>query len=104
MFCSIPASHKNPTYFKDPEKFDPSRFEGDGSIPYSYAPFGGGPHMCPGKVYARIKILVYMHNLVTKFSWEQIFPDEQMACDPMSRPAKGLPVRLYPHKSSTALF
>ncbi|XP_065851131.1 beta-amyrin 28-monooxygenase-like [Euphorbia lathyris] len=93
------ATHKSAEYFPEPEKFDPSRFDGNKTIvPYSYVPFGGGAHMCPGKEYARISILVLMHNVVTKFKMEKVFPDEKVIGLPVLRPAKGLPVRLYPNQ------
>ncbi|XP_048421241.1 beta-amyrin 28-monooxygenase-like [Pyrus x bretschneideri] len=93
------GTHKNPEYFPNPENFDPSRFQGDGPAPFSYVPFGGGAPMCPGREYARFKILVFMHNLVTRFRWEKVFPDEKMIMDPILVPTKGLPIRLYPHAS-----
>ena len=42
------STHKNPEYFPDPEKFDPSRFEGNGPAPCTFVPFVGGPRVCPG--------------------------------------------------------
>ncbi|XP_058228575.1 beta-amyrin 28-monooxygenase-like isoform X1 [Rhododendron vialii] len=92
------STHKNPEYFPDPERFDPSRHEGDGPLPYSFVPFGGGPRMCPGMEYARLEILTFLHNLVTKFRWEKVFPDEKIIIDPIPLPARGLPIRLHPHK------
>ncbi|XP_074310791.1 beta-amyrin 6-beta-monooxygenase-like [Silene latifolia] len=66
-------TNTDPTYFKDPEKFDPSRFEEEGaSVPYTYVPFGGGPRMCKGNEFARILLLVFLHNVVTKFRLEEI--------------------------------
>ncbi|KAG8373908.1 hypothetical protein BUALT_Bualt11G0074200 [Buddleja alternifolia] len=84
-------------FFPEPQKFDPSRFEGFGPAPYTFVPFGGGPRMCPGKEYARLIILVFMHHIVKRFKWEKIIPDEKIVVDPMPFPAKGLPIRLYPH-------
>ncbi|XP_040997513.1 beta-amyrin 28-monooxygenase-like [Juglans microcarpa x Juglans regia] len=99
LYWSANSTHKNPDYFPEPQKFDPSRFEGRGPAPYTYVPFGGGPRMCPGKEYARLEILVFMHHLVKRFKWDKLIPDEKIVVDPMPIPAKGLPVRLFPHKA-----
>ncbi|KAJ7973663.1 Cytochrome P450 [Quillaja saponaria] len=99
LYWSANSTHKSPDYFPEPDKFDPTRFEGNGPAPYTFVPFGGGPRMCPGKEYARLEILVFMHNLVKRFKWEKLVPDEKIVVDPMPIPAKGLPVRLYPHKA-----
>ncbi|CAJ2676381.1 unnamed protein product [Trifolium pratense] len=99
LYWSVNSTHKNPECFPMPEKFDPTRFEGNGPAPYTFVPFGGGPRMCPGKEYARLEILVFMHNLVKRFKWEKLIPDEKIIVDPFPIPAKGLPIRLYPHKA-----
>ncbi|XP_065870089.1 beta-amyrin 28-monooxygenase-like [Euphorbia lathyris] len=97
LYWSTHSTHRNPECFKEPEKFDPSRFEGSGPAPYTFLPFGGGPRMCPGKEYARLEILVFMHNLVKKFKWEKLLPQENIIVDPLPIPANGLPIRLHPH-------
>ncbi|XP_060210030.1 beta-amyrin 28-monooxygenase-like isoform X1 [Lycium barbarum] len=99
LYWSASSTHKNLEFFPEPEKFDPSRFEGSGPAPYTFVPFGGGPRMCPGKEYARLEILVFMHHLVKRFKWEKVIADEKIVVDPMPVPAKGLPVRLYPHRA-----
>ncbi|XAR57666.1 hypothetical protein NMG60_11025907 [Bertholletia excelsa] len=99
LYWSAHSTHRNPTYFADPEKFDPSRFEGNGPAPYTFVPFGGGPRMCPGKEYARLEILAFMHNLVKRFKWEKLLSQEKIVVNPMPIPEKGLPVRLYPHNT-----
>ncbi|XP_057793435.1 beta-amyrin 6-beta-monooxygenase-like [Salvia miltiorrhiza] len=94
------SSHMNPEYFPEPEKFEPSRFEGSGPPPYTFVPFGGGPRMCAGKDYARVAILVFMHNLVTRFRLEKVIPDEKMVFHATRAvPAHGLPIHLHPHSN-----
>jgi cytochrome P450 family 26 subfamily A len=97
LYWSANSTHKNAAYFPEPEKFDPNRFEGKGPAPFTFVPFGGGPRMCPGKEYARMEILVFVHNLVRRFKWEKIIPQENIIVDPLPIPAKGLPIRLFPH-------
>ncbi|KAJ4963289.1 hypothetical protein NE237_023228 [Protea cynaroides] len=97
IYWSAISTHKNPKYFPDPEKLDPSRFEGSGPAPYTYVAFGGGPRMCPGKEYARLEILVFVHHVVNRFKWEKILPDEKIIVDPLPMMAKGLPVHLRPY-------
>ncbi|KZV26814.1 hypothetical protein F511_06661 [Dorcoceras hygrometricum] len=97
LYWSSNSTHLNPDIFPDPRKFDPSRFEGDGPAPYTFVPFGGGPRMCPGKEYARMEILVFMHHLVKRFRWDKIIPNEKIVINPIPIPTKGLPIRLYPH-------
>ncbi|CAI0553338.1 unnamed protein product [Linum tenue] len=99
LYWSVPSTHKTEKYFPEPEKFDPSRFEGRGPAPYTFVPFGGGPRMCPGKEYARLEILVFMHNLVKRFKFEKLIPDEKIVVNPIAVPANGLPVRLFPHNA-----
>ncbi|KAA8520997.1 hypothetical protein F0562_011670 [Nyssa sinensis] len=98
LYWSTISTHRNPECFPEPEKFNPSRFEGNGPAPYTYVPFGGGPRMCPGKEYARLEILVFMHNAVKRFTWEKMIPDEKIIVNPLPIPEKGLPVRLHPHE------
>ncbi|KAG8373905.1 hypothetical protein BUALT_Bualt11G0073900 [Buddleja alternifolia] len=99
LYWNANSTHRNSEFFPEPQKFDPSRFEGFGPAPYTFVPFGGGPRICPGKEYARLEILVFMHHLVKRFKWEKIIPDEKVVVAPLPHPAKGLPIRLYPHKA-----
>ncbi|KAM7524781.1 hypothetical protein LguiA_014683 [Lonicera macranthoides] len=98
VYWTVSTTNMNPKYFKDPEKFNPSRYdEGEAPPPYTYVPFGGGPRMCPGKEYARLAILTFLHNVVKKYKWEVLFLDEKVDGDMMPTPEKGLPIRLHCH-------
>jgi beta-amyrin 28-monooxygenase len=78
ILCVANATHKNPEYHSETEKFNPMRFEGKGPAPYTFIPFGGGPRMCPGNEYARLAMLVFLHNAVIKYRWEKIVADESL--------------------------
>ncbi|KAF8035028.1 hypothetical protein BT93_C1143 [Corymbia citriodora subsp. variegata] len=59
----------------------------------------GQPEDVSGKKYARLKILVFLHNLVKMFRWEKLLSDEKIVVNPMPMPATGIPVHLCPHKA-----
>ncbi|XP_074332461.1 beta-amyrin 6-beta-monooxygenase-like isoform X2 [Apium graveolens] len=94
---TVYTTNKNPEYFPDPEKFNPSRFEGKGPAPYTFVPFGGGPRMCPGKEYARLEILVFIYNIVTQYKLEKINPHEKIKFHVIPVPKEGLPLRIISH-------
>ncbi|KAK6140542.1 hypothetical protein DH2020_025719 [Rehmannia glutinosa] len=91
------VTHTDSSLFPDDTKFDPSRFDGAGPIPYSFVPFGGGPRMCLGKEFARLEILTFLHNIIRRFRWNLLIPGEKIKCDPIPTPEKGLPIHLRPH-------
>ncbi|CAI9285427.1 unnamed protein product [Lactuca saligna] len=100
LYWSTNSTHKNPDFFHEPKKFDPSRFDSKVPItPYTYVPFGGGAHLCPGKEFARLEILVFIHHLVRRFKWKKVIPNEEVIFNLVQpKVAKGLPIHLHPHK------
>ncbi|MBA0627332.1 hypothetical protein Godav_004858 [Gossypium davidsonii] len=98
IFWVAPGTHMDNNIFKDPEKFDPSRFENSSKAfpPYTYVPFGAGPRVCAGIEFARVETLLIIHHLVTKYSWTEMISDEPIIREPMPYPAMGLPIKLYP--------
>lgn len=97
FYWSAPFTHIDSSMFANSQEFDPSRFEGAGPVPYSFVAFGGGPRMCLGKEFARLEILTFLHNIVRRFKWELLIPDEKLVYDPIPTPQKGLPVRILSH-------
>ncbi|XP_024542157.1 cytochrome P450 716B1 [Selaginella moellendorffii] len=89
------TSYRKPEFFVEPNKFDPSRFDGGNAIaPYTFLPFGAGARMCPGSEFAKMEILVFLHYCVLQFDWKLLEPNEQVIIDPMPRPVHGMPVRI----------
>ena len=67
------ASHHNPEFFPEPEKFKPERFlkENSGNIiPYTWRPFGGGNRVCIGKRFAMVEMTIAMAKILAKFRIE----------------------------------
>lgn len=47
--------HRDPRYFRDPERFDPERFSAEAKATrpkFAYFPFGGGARQCIGEAFA----------------------------------------------------
>ncbi|KAK6933651.1 Cytochrome P450 [Dillenia turbinata] len=102
IYWTVSTTNMDADYFPNPERFDPSRYEeGNMLESFTYLPFGGGPRSCPGKEYSRVVILSFLHNMVMKFKWEIVFPNEKIINDMMPMPAQGLPVRLINHAPSS---
>ncbi|KAI4314610.1 hypothetical protein L6164_027498 [Bauhinia variegata] len=89
--------HHSPDNFKEPEKFDPSRFE-VAPKPNTFMPFGNGTHACPGNELAKLEILVLLHHLTTKYRWSVVGAQNGTQYGPFALPQNGLPIRLFPKK------
>ena len=65
--------HHNAEVWKDPEKFNPSRFD-ENNIkqihPFAHIPFGGGPRVCIGQNMAKMQILLVMSAIIRNYNFE----------------------------------
>jgi cytochrome P450 len=61
--------HRNPSYWPDPDRFDPDRFL-DSALStrprYAYLPFGGGPHTCIAESIALAEIVAVLAGLTRR--------------------------------------
>lgn len=96
VFASLRAVHLNQEYFKDARSFNPWRWQinntpGATSPLNVFTPFGGGPRRCPGYELARVELSVFLHHIVTRFSW---LPAEQdkLVFFPTTRTQKRYPI------------
>jgi retinoid hydroxylase len=66
-------THRLPTLFADPEKFDPSRFapprEEDKKDPYGLIGFGAGAHICIGMEFGKMEMKIFLAKLLREYDW-----------------------------------
>ncbi|KAK5641870.1 hypothetical protein RI129_010417 [Pyrocoelia pectoralis] len=65
------AIHRDPHHFKNPNKFDPERFNDENKTkikPYSYLPFGAGPRNCIASRFALLQIKTIIFHLLSRFN------------------------------------
>jgi cytochrome P450 len=105
--CHVPAgslvvlspyvTHRNPAYWPNPNRFDPTRFLAPtGDRPrYTYFPFGGGPRMCIGSSFAAVEAQIVMAGILPHYRLEPVStaPVDVEAAVTL-RPRHGLPMRL----------
>ena len=61
--------HRHAAHWRDPDRFDPSRFL-DGErivVPPAWMPFGVGPRVCIGNTFATMEILVVLRCLLSRY-------------------------------------
>ncbi|KAL7638034.1 UNVERIFIED_CONTAM: hypothetical protein RMT77_011659 [Armadillidium vulgare] len=79
-------SHRDPTYFKDPDKFDPSRFlDKNGKyIPTcdGFQAFGIGKRQCLGEQFARMELYLITASLLQNFTFAPPEGEGEMSIAP----------------------
>ena len=89
-------THRHPAFWKDPDRFDPSRFlpGADASRPRTaYFPFGGGPRICVGNHFAMQEGPLVIAALIQRFQFAPL-PGHVVIHDATFtlRPKNGVPL------------
>lgn len=92
------ALHRNEQLWRDPNAFDPDRFEADqvkARSRYAFLPFGGGPRICIGAGFAMIEAAVILATLLRAFRFHALPAHKPKPVARVTlRPAGGMPLLL----------
>lgn len=68
IIINIQAVHRNPKYWPEPERYNPSRFLGDKELkPYTFLPFIAGPRNCLGQHLALLESKMVISMIVNRY-------------------------------------
>ena len=70
-FC-IRESHRDPSVFPEPDRFDPDRFSRRTYSREEYAPFGADSHACMGSHFAHFLGRLFVEELARGFDWQVV--------------------------------
>jgi cytochrome P450 len=98
VYLSPVFTHRMPSLWRDPERFDPERFAPHRAEheahPYAFVPFGGGAHACLGLSFARLQVLLVLHHLCREARWTlPAWHPRRVHWLPVPRPYFDLPLR-----------
>ncbi|MFW6197623.1 MAG: cytochrome P450, partial [Myxococcota bacterium] len=97
LVVSPAVSHRIPSIFREPDRFDPDRFGPDrqeDKNKFNYISFGGGRHKCLGNAFALLQIKTIFAKLLTQYEFE-------LAGDPIETDFSGVvigpkaPIRVH---------
>ncbi|XP_043726224.1 cytochrome P450 90A1 isoform X2 [Telopea speciosissima] len=102
VFASFRAVHLDQIHYKEARTFNPWRWQqsnsgsmgggstGTGNV---FTPFGGGPRLCPGYELARVEISIFLHHLITGFTWVPA-EEDKLVFFPTTRTLKHFPIKV----------
>ena len=62
----IYLAHHDERVYPDPERFDPLRFVGKKTDPYTWLPFGGGVRRCIGMAFAQLEMKIVLAEVLRR--------------------------------------
>ena len=91
------VTHRDPRWFPDPDRFDPSRFTpaAKASRPkLAYFPFGAGPRICVGEGFAWMEAVLIVATLAQRWRLELVSNDVAAQASITLRPKGGIRMRV----------
>lgn len=99
LTVNIYQIHRDPRYFKNPEKFNPDRFLPEnytGVDPFAYTPFSAGPRSCIGQRFAQLLMKTALATLCRNFKIHAVDNLDQVGTcrEFVARPYPGIKIRI----------
>ncbi|XP_024975123.1 3-epi-6-deoxocathasterone 23-monooxygenase [Cynara cardunculus var. scolymus] len=96
VLASLTSVHMDEENYENPNEFDPWRWEKTGVSVNSnkFTPFGGGQRLCPGLEFSRLEIGIFLHHLVTTYTW--VAEEDQIVYFPTVKTRRRLPIIVTP--------
>ncbi|CAM8956839.1 unnamed protein product [Rhodiola kirilowii] len=95
VVASLNSVHMDEEIYENPYQFDPWRWEKTGvTNNNNLTPFGGGQRLCPGLELSKLEISIFLHHLVTTYTWEA--EADQIVNFPTVKMRNRMPVKVAP--------
>lgn len=90
------AMHRDPRFWREPERFNPGRFETEQIDKHVFAPYSMGPHRCLGMHLANVVGVLTLAAMLQRYRFEVPLGYEPQHKYKFGNPVKnGVPVRLH---------
>jgi cytochrome P450 len=72
VILPVYALHRHHALWREPDRFDPSRFEGAPVDRFAFLPFGDGPRICIGASFAIQEAVIILATLLARFRFSAV--------------------------------
>ncbi|KAJ0252263.1 3-epi-6-deoxocathasterone 23-monooxygenase CYP90C1 [Hirschfeldia incana] len=104
VLASFISVHMDEDIYENPYQFDPWRWDrinGSANSNICFTPFGGGQRLCPGLELSKLEISIFLHQLVTRYSWTA--EEDEIVSFPTVKMKQRLPIRVTPVERTSSI-
>jgi len=92
VLYSIYLTQRDPAYWPNPTRFDPSRFDKASKqyTAFTYLPFGGGERFCIGATFAQVEMKIVLSRILQQFDLQLILKEFHLHMGATLEPRPGV--------------